>query len=217
VPLSNVSALNDCYMVKRIRREEPLSYRIARLEKENEVLLREIEFLLAHPSMVEGLKGERLIAELTGGELTQYAEEHDVTISGRVQLEVKMSRAHHPNKKARTMRWAWSKPRGGQRRKRYDYLVLVGEKVPGSTDEYKQDDEPYVFFLIPTAKVPQLCSDTARAEHETITLTTTPSSVRSAKGKLLNSYIVKGKEMSAVFRKAIAAPTAQQRATGRTH
>ena len=46
----------------------------------------EVAFLRTHPVFVQGLKGETLVASLTGGELTAFAAKHDVVVGGKVTI-----------------------------------------------------------------------------------------------------------------------------------
>ena len=138
--------------------------RLQVLEAENEKLRahvtrleREIGFLRTHPVFLQGLKGEKLIAKLTGGELTEFATGHDVTVDRNVTIEVKFSKLNTPNKKAAsaTRRWNWSNITGGLRQKSFDYLILIGEKDDRYPDQYL-DDSPYIFFLVPGSRVHEI-------------------------------------------------------------
>lgn len=82
-----------------------LHQRVTQLESE-------LSFLKAHPVFLQGLKGETLIATLTGGELTSFASQHDIVVSGNVKLEVKFSKLNTPVAGSSTRRWNWSKPLG---------------------------------------------------------------------------------------------------------
>ena len=130
------------------------------LEEENTLLRaqvalleREVEFLRTHPMLVQGMKGERLVVNITGGILSAYAASHDITIGESVKIEVKFSKLNIPNPRASTKRWNWSKPLGWKdKRKDYDFLFLIGEKDLRFSEQYL-DASPYVFFLLPRAAV----------------------------------------------------------------
>jgi hypothetical protein len=120
--------------------------RIAALEKE-------IEFLKTHPTLVQGMKGETLIAKITGGVLGAYADTYDLVVGETIKVEVKFSKLNTPVAGSSTRRWNWSKPLGWKDKgKDYDFLLLVGNKDPRFLRQYL-DDSPYVYFLVPRTKV----------------------------------------------------------------
>lgn len=126
------------------------------LKKRISVLESEIAFLRTHPSIMQGIKGETLIAKLTGGSISTYAESHDVKIGDSIKIEVKFSKLNTPNRVASTKRWNWSKPLGWMDKgKDFSFLLLIGEKDERFLDQYL-DDAPYVFFLIPYSKVSEV-------------------------------------------------------------
>jgi len=105
--------------------------------------------LRTHPTIAQGLKGERLVCKLTKGLATAYADSFDVLTGSEIKVEVKFSKVNIPYQNANTKRWNWSKPLGHKDKgKEYDFLLLIGEKDPRFEDQYL-DESPYVFFLIP--------------------------------------------------------------------
>jgi len=119
-----------------------LRARVAELEHE-------LIFLKTHPALLQGLRGETLVAQLTGGALTKYAAGHDVELDNSVRVEVKFSKLNKPDPRAATRRWNWSKPLGWRDKgKDFDFLLLIGEKDRNFLEQYP-DDSPFVFFLIP--------------------------------------------------------------------
>jgi hypothetical protein len=130
-----------------------LQQRIAELESENARLKKEVDFLKLHPTIAQGIKGETLVAQLTDGTITSYAESYDVRTRDGLRLEVKFSKLNQPMKVAPTLRWNWSKPLGWlDKGKDYHYLLLIGEKDPRYLDQYP-DGSPYVYFLVPIQSV----------------------------------------------------------------
>jgi len=83
-----------------------LSERIRLLERENAQLKKEVEFFRRTPTLAQGLKGETLIANLTGGVRTGCKDPHDVTVKSGDRLEVKYSHLNVPNRYG-TKRWNW--------------------------------------------------------------------------------------------------------------
>jgi hypothetical protein len=136
------------------RHELILSERIRLLELENALLRKEVDFFRRTPTLAQGLKGETLIAKLTEGVRTGYKDPHDVTVKSGARLEVKYSHINTPNKSA-TRRWNWHSVLGMSNNKRYDYLVLVGEKDPRHDDQYPSELD-FVFFLVPRSDVDQI-------------------------------------------------------------
>ena len=149
----------------------------------------EIAFLRAHPAFLRGLKGETLVASLTGGELSSYAAEHDVVISGNVKIEVKFSKLNTPVAGSTTRRWNWSKPLGWKDKgKSYDFLLLVADKDTRYPSQYK-DSSPYVFFLLPLAAVPGVCNS-GSAIGANVQLTTNLARAKSPTSMALKSRMV---------------------------
>lgn len=138
------------------------------LEEENKILRsrvesleRELAFLKTHTSIAQGMRGESLILDLTGGAIGSYASQHDVTLRDGTKVEVKFSKLNKPNLKASTKRWSWSKPLGWKDKgKSYDLLLLVGQKDE-RFKEHNIDDSPYVFFLVPYNNVHEIVTSGA--------------------------------------------------------
>ena len=174
-----------------------LKHRVAQLENE-------VAFLRTHPVFVQGLKGETLIASLTGGELSSFAAQHDVVVSGNIKIEVKFSKLNTPVLGSATRRWNWSKPLGWKDKgKTYDFLLLVGDKDIRFPGQYK-DKSPYVFFLVPRADVPRVCTS-GSAIGANVQLTTNLPRAMSAASIALKSFMVLQAEVSAIFSTAKSA------------
>ena len=146
-------------MTKAINTElecEKLRQRIIELEQENIRMMSELEFLKTHSSMMQGIKGETLVARLIDGKLTSFSESYDVATSTGLRIEVKFSKLNRPMKNSPTRRWNWSKPLGWlDKGKDYHYLLLIGEK----DERYLADgldSTPYVYFLVPIQNVPDV-------------------------------------------------------------
>lgn len=152
-------------------------------------LEQEIEFLRAHPTLAQGLKGERFICDVTGGLATKLNAQFDITVGDDVKLEVKYSKLNVPARSPATKRWSWSKPLGWlDKGKDYDFLLLVGEKDPRFPQQYL-DDAPYVVFLIPIAQVP-LITVSGKTIGANVNLTTNFLSVRSLPGRRIIENMV---------------------------
>jgi hypothetical protein len=121
------------------------------LERENAQLKLEVALFRRTPTLAQALKGQTLILNLTGGVPTGYKDPHDVTLKNGDRLEVKYS---HVNlqKKTKTKRWVWHSVLGSAYNKKYDYLVLVGEKDLLHEHQYPADLS-FVFFLVSRSDV----------------------------------------------------------------
>jgi len=161
---------------------EELKHKIKQLEDE-------LTFLKTHPAIMQGIKGETLVASLTGGEITTYASEHDIEINGKVTIEVKYSKLNTPVKNSKTRRWNWSKILGWKDKgKNFDFILLIGEKDPRFTEQYL-DTSPYVYFLIPKEKVQTILSQGTIGSQAQIN--TNLNTARSEMSQIIKRYMVK--------------------------
>ena len=173
-----------------------LKARVASLESE-------LAFLRMHTVFLQGIKGETLVADLTGGELTAFAAGHDIVIGGSVTVEVKFSKLNTPVPGSSTRRWNWSKPLGWKDKgKSFDFLILVGEKDTRFPDQYL-DDSPYVYFLIPRARVPEITTQ-GKAIGANVQITTNLSKAQSTASLALKQFIIPASSVSALLSKASA-------------
>jgi hypothetical protein len=166
----------------------PPNEEIAGLRARVALLEEEISFLRTHPVFVQGLKGETLVAEITTGTLTAFAEGHDVLTYTQKKVEVKFSKLNRPRGVQHPIRrWNWSKPFGWKDKgKDFDYLLLVGEKDLRYLDQYPAG--PYVFFLLPKDSVPKILTKGA-AIGSNVQLTTNLATVRSPASLFLKQHL----------------------------
>ena len=165
---------------------------------------RELAFLKTHPVFVHGMKGERLVARLAGGVLTKFAAQHDVTLPNEVTIEVKYSKLNTPVIGRDTRRWNWSKPLGWKDKgKDYDLLILVGEKDPRFPDQYL-DDTPYVYFMIPRDKVPEVVNS-GKAIGAMVQITTNLRNAQSPTSRAIKKYMVTASDIAALAARNVAA------------
>jgi len=173
---------------------ESLRQRVTRLE-------REVHFLRTHHVFAQGLKGETLVATLTGGLLSSFAEKYDVKIGGEVTIEVKFSKLNAPVPGRSTRRWNWSKPLGYKDKgKTFDFLVLIGEKDDRFPNQYL-DDSPYIFFLVPKEDVPNIMTRGA-IMGANVQINTHLASARSTASLALKRFIVPEADVSALLNEA---------------
>jgi len=181
----------------------------ARLHAENAILRAEIHILKGrltlldtHQSLAKGMCGESLVANWITGSVTTHNAAHDVeTAEGLVRLEVKYSglnvavRSREQGGRE-TQRWAWSKPFGESSKKKYDRLILVGDKDPRYADQYQGIDCPYVLFDVPFPEILPLTIQTNNGQYRSIQLTTNPKTANSAASTLFTKYQVSLEELT---------------------
>jgi len=165
----------------------------AELIAENEALKRRVEaleaqisFLKDHPTLTEGMRGERLVATSLNGTLTSYGTAHDIELSSGILIEVKSSRLNRPVRNSSTLRLAWSKVLGTKGLKRFHFLLLIGETDPNHCQHYKDPACPFVFFFVPYDEVRALATQTASIPG--IQLTTNPFKAKSTGAALFERY-----------------------------
>lgn len=156
-----------------------LKARIRELEEENEELKKKRD-------RARGVQAEDLVAKMTGGKRTGvYKGLHDVTTKKGNRIEVKLSKVHD-YKSTKTKRWVWDNIVGP---KKYDFLVLAGEKDPGCCEQYPSDWE-HVFFLVPRSEVNDINS-----AGDCVALNTNFAAARADKSRMLiDRYLVRSSE-----------------------
>lgn len=159
-----------------------LSKRIREIEQENALLTKERDFFRRTPTLAQGLKGETLVATLTEGVLTGYKDPHDIIVKSGESLEVKYSHINAPNGSA-TRRWNWHSVLGMSNNKKYDYLILVGEKDARYVAQYPAE-LTCVFFLVPRSDVDQIKTG------NDIAINTNLEKITAAKSKALRRFLV---------------------------
>jgi hypothetical protein len=168
--------------VKNCNTASHLSEQVRLLTRENSQLKKELEFFRTTSTLAQGLKGETLIANLTGGVRTGYKDSHDVTVMGGDRLEVKFSHLNVPNR-FKTKRWNWGSVLGSAQNKKYEYLVLVGEKDLRYEDQYPAN-LAFVFFLVPRSDV-----DNIKTGND-IAINTNLATARARKSLALKRHLV---------------------------
>jgi hypothetical protein len=152
------------------------------LEREIADCKAERDFFRRTPTLAQGLKGETLIVKLTGGIPTGHKDPHDVTVRSGARLEVKYSHVN-ATKGTKTRRWNWHSVLGSANNKKYDYLVLIGEKDPEFDHQYPPD--PNVLFLVPRSEVSLIKTG------NDIAINTNLEAIRANKSVALSRYLVK--------------------------
>ena len=126
------------------------------------------------------------MATMTGGTRTKgYKDLYDVITKKGNRIEVKLSKVHE-YKHTLTKRWTWDRLLGP---KKYDYLVLAGEKDARWPELYPPELE-YVFFVVPQSAVKDINSG-----GDCVALNTNFKTARAPKAKvLIDRYLVRSQE-----------------------
>jgi len=156
-----------------------LKGRIRELEAENNELKKRRD-------RARGVPAEVLVAQMTGGKRTEgYKDSYDVLTKKGNRIEVKLSKVH-VQKSTNTLRWTWDNILG---RKKYDFLVLAGEKDDPRCEEYPSD-LAYVFFLVPRSEVNDINS-----AGDCVALNTNFATASADKARILiERYLVRSQE-----------------------
>jgi hypothetical protein len=127
-----------------------LRSRIAELETENAVFRSKFDFFCGASWMASGLRGEKVIAELLGGELTPVTARHDIVLrTVNLTLEIKLSRLNRAVKGRITQRWQWAHILGSDGGKLFDRVILMGDADTRYCAYYADPASPYVMFDVP--------------------------------------------------------------------
>lgn len=134
-----------------------------------------IDELMNHPTILAGIKGEKLILDLTGGKFTPKGASHDLSTPSGLKVEVKLSRVTHPVKGHQCARWVW----GGLLRKKgekdYDILVLLGEK-DGKIHKVEDDGSSFIFFILSKEDVKKVIRNTKGRGNISLNIVPNPAS-----------------------------------------
>lgn len=152
-------------------------------------------YLSQHKSLAAGIAGERLAAKLTSGTTTSHVTPHDIVV-GNTLIEVKYSNLSRPNKTAPTLRWQWNKIFGQTGQKEYHFLLLIGEADERFRSIYLDSDSPYIFFLIPTVKVIDLCT---KGSPLSINLSSNPQKAKGLSAQLFEFWQVNAAHIEQKF------------------
>jgi hypothetical protein len=163
-------------------------------------LEQKLSFLTRHTTLSAGIAGETLIGKIIKGQLTPYAESFDVVSSEGALIEVKFANLNRALKTSDTMRWAWGKIFGEGGQKRFDYLVLIGDKDKRWVSSYKDIESPFVIFCIPIEKIAEFTMSSHNNRYRSIQLTTNPQTATKSRARhLYTRYQVTAKELSDKF------------------
>jgi hypothetical protein len=181
-------------------KQDVLEKRVADLEAENRRLKSEIDFLRTHSLLTTGMRGETLIAKIVGGRTTSYATSHDVEARDGSLIEVKRSKLCIWDKRSGSMKWQWAKLFGESGKKKFDYIILVGDADPRYKVHYKDKNSPYVLFCVPFREIEGLSAQGQRDEYRHIQMGTNPLSARRRESiKLFQQFQITEAELTARF------------------
>ena len=181
-------------MQEYLDRIEALERELNALRVENTDLREQVAFLVNHPTIAAGIKGELLVATMLHRTRTSGNASYD--IEGKVRIEVKHSRL--TDNGTGTRRWTWGKVHGEGGNKQYDRLILIGEKDPAYRSSYFDPSSPYVLFDVPYAEVSQLITDGGTAGDQ-IRLASNPTMARSRAKVLYDRFQVTQESLKAMY------------------
>jgi hypothetical protein len=156
-------------------------------------LIAEIEWLRSKVSPC--VVGESLVATWVRGKHTDEGSESDIVARNDIRIEVKYAIL---NAQGKTKRWSWMKIYGEQGRKKYDRLVLIGDRDERYSSLYSDEGSRWVIFDVPFCDVRPLTIDGGK--WKLIQLTTNPETASSRASKLFSRYIVSESEIERRYR-----------------
>ena len=157
-----------------------LEGKLLKLLEENTKLRSSVHFLRLNPKLMEGIKGETLVANLIGGKLTPHTAPHDLSIGRKnrrdLKIEVKYSTLGQPDKNVPTKRWSWAGIFGLYHGKDFDRILLIGAADPQFKRFYRDVRSPFVIFDLSYKDAKKIARG---SDGNIIQLTTNPLSVTS--------------------------------------
>jgi len=184
---------------ERIKEIRLLNQQITILREQNQKLNRKLKELLQHPSMLAGIKGERLILEFTKGKTTKKCAPYDIRTQDGKRIEVKYSNISCPVLKSTTKRWVWCGLFGERDAKDYDFLVLIGDK-DGEHHIFEEDNSNFVYFILTKDNIKEIA--TTKQKRGWIALNINPKTGWS-RAKMLWKYKVSADEAKKFFDQSI--------------
>jgi hypothetical protein len=172
---------------------------VANLRQENQALREKLDALPELSSSDQGLTAERFVAGILRGGLTEKTNEIDIRLEDRTRIEVKYANLNSPVKQSSTKRWVWRHVFGESGRKRYDFLILLGERDDRYSKYYKEKISDYVIFCIPFERINEFAT---KSKEGQIFLTTNPHIVRKNRSRtirLFTDFQVDSMDLAAKF------------------
>jgi hypothetical protein len=191
MPQKSITAENS-----RLRRENG---RLAsHLEEANQQILelrKKLEFFELHERLVAGMRGETIIAKITGGIPTAVHADHDLYLPAQdLRLEIKFAHLTMASTTNKVMRWEWSCVFGRGGAKEYDRLILVGDTNTLHRSKYMDPDSPYIIFDVPFDEVMSI-SQSGGNSGRMIRLSQNPLRCFSVSKPLFDQYQITGAEL----------------------
>lgn len=177
------------------------------LQKENAELRLEVEQLRArlnylgqYRTLAAGLHGEELVSKLVGGIRTAHTASVDIITDDDIRIEVKLGKLTYPKptSAANPARWQWGKVLGEKNTKDFDYLVLVGESDPRFSAAYREQNAPYILFLLERNTVQRVSVRHTNGARGILLLTNPLTSGIKAR-EFFNDFQITASELAARF------------------
>lgn len=189
-PKSN-SSCHRCLL--RDKRIQKLKLQLLNLQKK-------YDEIASHPMLRAGLQGENLIVRIAKGKKSKNGASFDLKLRNGDRVEVKYSKPTIPVPGYPCRRWVWSRVFGNKRMKRYEYLVLIGEKPESDEEGQQSNKNRFVYFLLKKNEVNKVVAPGNKTGHITLVLT---KRTRSKQGLNLWEFQKNLKEMKCFFNNII--------------
>ncbi|RLB11106.1 MAG: hypothetical protein DRG39_04805 [Deltaproteobacteria bacterium] len=180
---------------KRDKKIKILQHQLSIFKQKCRELQNKLNELIAHPTMLAGIRGEELIANIAKAARAKQGAPYDIKLKNGEKVEVKFSKITYPNR-TNSKRWVWNGITGERGDKGYDYLVLIGEK-DNEYYKYEDDNSNYIFFLLRKKDIKQVIAP--RGKRGYIFLNILPQTTRSPYGKKLWEFKVSKEEIYNFF------------------
>ncbi len=156
---------NECSNCLSLKEELKL------LESELQNLKSKIAWHEQHPTLSSGIRGETLIFNIGIMRFAPKNASYDLKHK-HLKIEVKFSKLGDNGRGI--LRWTWGKIFGEAGNKKYDRLILIGDRDNRFTDQYKDSNCPYVIFDIPFESAKNFTNPGGNA-HSIIRLNSNPN------------------------------------------
>ena len=156
--------------------------------------------VVSHPMLRAGLQGEDLIVRLAKGRKSKNGASFDLKLRNGDRVEVKYSKPTIPAPGYPCRRWVWNRVFGNKRMKRYEYLVLIGEKPESDEEGQASNKKRLVYFLLKKSEVNKVVAPGNKTGLINLVLT---KKTRSKQGLNLWEYQKNLKEMKSFFNNII--------------
>jgi hypothetical protein len=176
-----------------------LRNRVRELDERVHHLEEQLVYLTTHKTLAAGISGETLISKLVNGQMTAYSASFDVVDQLGQTIEVKYSKLNVAINGRYTKRWAWGKIFGEGGHKKFDFLILIGEKDMRWSEHYSDKSSSFVIFCIPQENLQNITMSMSGGRCRAIQLTSNPNTAKSRASILYTDYQITTEDLSKMF------------------